>query len=85
MDFEPPDEEKDRRMMTFEERVEAAERRRVDGNAAFQAGQYGEAMSKYRCGSGAVLSWAVLGWAEDLHVMAGGHVALAGLCAVRCV
>ncbi len=38
--------------MTFEERMEAAERRRQDGNALFQQQQYGEAMSKYRCGAG---------------------------------
>lgn len=34
--------------MLFEERLEAAERRRADGNALFQAGQLGEAVSKYR-------------------------------------
>lgn len=48
LDFEPPNEEKDRAMMTFEERLEAAERRRADGNAAFQAGAAGEALKKYR-------------------------------------
>lgn len=33
--------------MLFEERLEAAERRRRDGNALFQDGQYTEALGKY--------------------------------------
>ena len=38
--------------MTFEERVEAADRRRADGNSLYASGQFGEAISKYRCGHG---------------------------------
>lgn len=49
LDFEAADEGKERAMMTFEERLEAAERRRADGNTAFSAGQYAEALGKYRC------------------------------------
>ncbi|KAL4443626.1 hypothetical protein ABPG75_011363 [Micractinium tetrahymenae] len=48
LDFEAANEGKERGMMTFEERLEAAERRRADGNAAFSAGQYAEALGKYR-------------------------------------
>jgi hypothetical protein len=54
LEFEPPDEEKERGLMTFEERLEAAERRRQDGNALFKAGQTTEALSKYRC---AAMCW----------------------------
>lgn len=46
LDFEPPA-DKEQRDMTFEERLEAAERRRVEGNAAFKAGQYTEALGRY--------------------------------------
>lgn len=35
--------------MLFEERLEAAERRRLDGNAAFREGRLEDALSKYRC------------------------------------
>ena len=34
--------------MLFEERLEAAQRRRADGNAAFAEGRLQEALSKYR-------------------------------------
>lgn len=40
--------ERDPRGLTFEDRLEAAERRRADGNAAFRAGRHEEALSKYR-------------------------------------
>jgi hypothetical protein len=33
--------------MFFEERLEAAERRRLDGNTLFAARQYKEALAKY--------------------------------------
>jgi hypothetical protein len=33
--------------MLFEDKVEAAERRRKDGNVLFQASKYKEALSKY--------------------------------------
>ncbi len=52
LDFEAADEGKERAMMTFEERLEAAERRRADGNAAFSAGQHAQALGKYRCAAG---------------------------------
>jgi hypothetical protein len=35
-------------MMTYEERLEAAERRRLEGNAAFKAEEYSDALSRYR-------------------------------------
>lgn len=39
--------DRDRRTMLFEERLEAAERRRMDGNALFAEGKYTEALAKY--------------------------------------
>lgn len=41
--------------MTFEERMEAAERRRQDGNALFREERFEEALGKYRCVGGACL------------------------------
>ena len=55
LEFEPPDEEKERGLMTFEERLEAAERRRQDGNALFKGGQTAEALSKYRWAANSVV------------------------------
>lgn len=46
--FEAADEERGPRGMMFEERLEAAERRRVDGNELFRTGQFEEAVAKYR-------------------------------------
>ena len=36
------------RLMTYEERVEAAERRRLEGNGLYKEGRLDEALSKYR-------------------------------------
>jgi tetratricopeptide (TPR) repeat protein len=47
LDFEPPTEGKEQRDMTYEERLEAAERRRTEGNAAYKGAQYQEAIRKY--------------------------------------
>eukprot|EP00887_Chlorella_sp_A99_P006126 scaffold22.g6126.t1 len=46
--FEAADDEKEPRHMLFEERLEAAERRRQDGNALFRDGMEEEALAKYR-------------------------------------
>lgn len=52
LDFEPPNEDEDNQAgMTFEARMEAAERRRQDGNALFRQEQYSQALGKYRCDS----------------------------------
>jgi tetratricopeptide (TPR) repeat protein len=48
LDWEPPNEDREQRDMTYEERLEAAERRRAEGNAAFQAGRAAEALGRYR-------------------------------------
>eukprot|EP00775_Hariotina_reticulata_P007506 gene7506-7716_t len=45
--WEPPSEDVDRRSMLFEERLEAAERRRLEGNALFADGKFTEALGKY--------------------------------------
>jgi hypothetical protein len=37
----------ERRTMLYEERLEAAERRRKEGNALFAEGKYTEALAKY--------------------------------------
>lgn len=42
----------DRRSMLYEERLEAAERRRKEGNTLFAEGKYTEALGKY-----AMVSW----------------------------
>ena len=47
LDFEPPTDGKSQSDMTFEERLEAAERRRADGNEAYKAGRYEEALGRY--------------------------------------
>lgn len=47
VDFEPPVEGKEQRDMTYEERLEAADRRRLEGNEAFRVGNYDESMQKY--------------------------------------
>lgn len=39
--------DRDRRTMLFEERLEAAERRRLEGNALFAEGKHKEALAKY--------------------------------------
>jgi hypothetical protein len=44
--------DRDRRTMLFEERLEAAERRRLEGNTLFAQQQYKEALAKY-----ALVSW----------------------------
>ena len=48
LDWEDPEEERDRASLTYEERLEAAERRRQDGNALYGEGRYAEAERKYR-------------------------------------
>lgn len=48
LDWEPPEEGKEQRDMLFEERVEVAERRRAEGNAAFKKGRYADALGRYR-------------------------------------
>ena len=40
--------EREMRLMTYEERVEAAERRRLEGNGLYKEGRLDEALSKYR-------------------------------------
>lgn len=49
LEFEPPEEDKEQEMMTFEERLEAAERRRLEGNELFKGDKFKEALSRYRC------------------------------------
>ena len=46
LDFEPPKQDSDG-SLTYEERLEASQRRRLDGNTLFAAQQYEEALSKY--------------------------------------
>lgn len=48
VDFEDPDDSEEVTGMLFEQRLEAAERRRVDGNALFKEGRLDAALSKYR-------------------------------------
>eukprot|EP00884_Botryococcus_braunii_P007229 jgi/Botrbrau1/16507/Bobra.0142s0101.1 len=48
--FETPNEEKPRAQMTYEERLEVAERRRLEGNVLFKAGNYVDALGKYAMG-----------------------------------
>lgn len=48
LDFEPPKETEQAAGMLFEQRLEAAERRRIDGNELFKEGQLDIALSKYR-------------------------------------
>ncbi|GAB4823500.1 hypothetical protein N2152v2_010546 [Parachlorella kessleri] len=48
LDWELPNEEREMRLMTYEERVEAAERRRLEGNGLYKEGRLDEALSKYR-------------------------------------
>ncbi|GBF95318.1 peptidyl-prolyl cis-trans isomerase [Raphidocelis subcapitata] len=45
--WEPPEEKSDRRGLLFEERLEAAERRRLEGNKLFAEGKLVEALAKY--------------------------------------
>ncbi|EIE25611.1 hypothetical protein COCSUDRAFT_83618 [Coccomyxa subellipsoidea C-169] len=47
VDFDAADEMKDRGEMTYEERLEAAERHRMKGNALFQQGENTDALGKY--------------------------------------
>lgn len=47
LDFEPPAEGKSSRDLTYEERLEAADRRRLEGNAAYREGRYEDALTKY--------------------------------------
>ncbi|CAL8461943.1 g1474 [Coccomyxa elongata] len=47
VDFDPADEMKDRGEMTYEERLEAAERHRLKGNALFLQGENTDALGKY--------------------------------------
>lgn len=51
IDWGEVDEEKDPRSMMFEERLEAAQRRKAEGNAAHAAGQSQLALSSYRLAS----------------------------------
>lgn len=53
IDYEPPSEDKSYREMTYEERLEASDRRRGEGNEAFKAGLYEDALKRY----GAALSF----------------------------
>lgn len=46
--FEAAVEDREPRQMLFEERLEAAERRRQDGNTLFKAEQFEEALAKYQ-------------------------------------
>lgn len=48
LEFEPPEEDKEQGMMTFEERLEAAERRRLEGNELFKGDKFKEALRRYR-------------------------------------
>jgi hypothetical protein len=43
-----PEQARGQGSLTYEERLEAAERRRADGNEAFRTGKYDEALGKYR-------------------------------------
>eukprot|EP00879_Flechtneria_rotunda_P005210 GHRR01005492.1.p1 GENE.GHRR01005492.1~~GHRR01005492.1.p1 ORF type:complete len:384 (+),score=144.45 GHRR01005492.1:94-1245(+) len=45
--WEPPNDSVERRQMLYEERLEAAERRRLEGNQLFADGKYTEALGKY--------------------------------------
>ncbi|KAK9836886.1 hypothetical protein WJX74_010450 [Apatococcus lobatus] len=47
VDSEPVNESKERGEMLYEERLEAAERRRLEGNELFKAGQCRDALGKY--------------------------------------
>jgi len=47
LDFEPPAEGKSHSDMTFEERLESAERRRLEGNELYKSQQYEEALGRY--------------------------------------
>ncbi|KAG7672820.1 putative Peptidyl-prolyl cis-trans isomerase FKBP42 [Nannochloris sp. 'desiccata'] len=47
LDFEPPTEGKSHSDMTFEERLESAERRRLEGNELYKSEQYEEALGRY--------------------------------------
>lgn len=61
-----PPQGRETRSLTYEERLEAAQRRRQDGNQLFKEGQYEEALSKYRCrGQGGEYSAGAGAW--------GGH------------
>jgi hypothetical protein len=40
---------KESRLLTYEERLEAAERRRLEGNELYKQGRLDDAISKYRC------------------------------------
>lgn len=62
----------DRRAMLFEERLEAAERRRAEGNALFQEGKLTEALGKY----------ALVSAAASLHAAARAS-GMPSLCAVE--
>lgn len=47
IEWEPPEEKLERSGMLFEERLEAAERRRLEGNTLFAEGKLVEALGKY--------------------------------------
>lgn len=69
LDFEAPDDEGDeppRVGMLFEQRLEAAERRRLAGNALFKEGRLREALSKYRW------AYALAGWGGCTAVLREG-------------
>ena len=58
IDFEPPEDTEQVAGMLFEQRLEAAERRRIDGNELFKEGRLDAALSKYRWAGGRVGGWA---------------------------
>lgn len=82
--------DRDRRTMLFEERLEACERRRLDGNALFAEGKYTEALAKYAmvseltgpaaaaCREGDMAAWVLLG--RQGQKPAGALLAAPALC-----
>jgi len=50
LDWDSPDDSRERATMTYEERCEAAERRKIQGNALFKEGRLEEALAQYDAG-----------------------------------